>query len=96
MFFAAVATFVPVPITFCVAPARADMVALRAAVVVDADGCVPRATVVRPDVAARVADAFDVLAAGVRAALRADTALRADVVSDCAVALLLAAVPRRC
>ena len=67
---------VPVPITFCVAPAR-ETTALRAALddVPDAVDVAPRFTVVRPAVALR-ADT-----AGV-AALRVDMALRVDVATD--------------
>ena len=77
VFFVAAATVVPVFITFCVDPARAVTVALRAVVlfvVVDAVGA--RLTVVRPAVAAR-AGAAPATLLRVADALRVVVALRA-------------------
>ena len=99
MFSVAVATLVPVPITFCVAPAR-ETTALRAALddVPDAVDVAPRFTVVRPVVALR-ADTAGVAALRVDVALRAAVALRVDVATDrvdADVAAVAAPPPRRC
>ena len=87
----------PVPITFCVAPARAATVALRAAVVVVPDWVPPRATVVLPAVALRAVVVAPAAGADVLVALLADTALRADVAAGCVcVPAVDVFPPRRC
>jgi len=84
-FLVADVTLVPLPITFCVVPARAT----TDAVPLDAD--VPRETVVRPVAPVRP-DVLAVAAAGV--ALRADTALRAVLVTVWVVPVAPVRVPR--